>query len=564
MVIAHNLLALNANRYQGINEIKQKKSMFKLASGYKINNAADNAAGLSISEKMRSQIRGLDQASANAMNGISLIQTADGGLSEDHSILQRMRELTVQAANDTNTEIDRGAIQEEINQLSNELDRIADQTEFNSRKLLDGSFFVSTDSAALKKIEEYLKGTLINDAFSQIKDATGLSINNSATLDVQFKDLGSSAVATMGSWNGGSSFYLNINTNFLTDSTAYGESGPVAGGILFDRLITHEVTHAVMRHNASPTMDIPMWFTEGLAEAVPGASDYRFGDGAAFAENSKSYAADIMSDFNFIENETGYNAYPAGYLAVSYLYNYANDGGATFKSMLSKMDTDFETMISDNYGKTYSDLVSEMKASAAADISNFLINDCKIDFSDGNGDALHEDVVSEDIIAQSGTSQAISAGTETISITSAMQNLTINWPDISTLSPFHLQVGANENQFITISIGNMSSEALLGSAGVTVLSHSGAENSLTTIDDAIKKVSSDRSSLGAVQNRLEHIISNLDSTSENTSYAESRIRDVDMAEEMVNYSKYNILLQASQSMLAQANRQPQSILQLLE
>ncbi len=561
-MLNHNIAAMSANRNYNVNVSSNRKSAQRLSSGYKINQAADNAAGLSISEKMRSQIRGLDQAALNAQDGISLVQTADGALNADHAILQRMRELSVQAANDTNTEEDRQSIQDEIDQLSKEIDRIADQTEFNTRKLLDGSFFTSTDSEVLKKIMENLKGSWINDALNKIQDTTGLTLNTDSDLYVEFGDLGTNTIASMGSYNGGDIFYLNINTYFLTEDTSYGESGPEAAGLLFDRLITHEVTHAVMRHNAGTGLNIPLWFSEGLAEAVHGASDYRFSEGNPIFSSNK--AASIIQDFDFVGNEGGYNAYPGGYLAVNYLYNYSNDSGATFRSMLDNMDSysDFDALVNDAYGKTYEDLMSEMKQEAAADINDFL-DKCKIDFTDGAGDVLNDDdEAAEDIIDQSGTAQPINANTETITVTGS-HAMTIHWPDISMLTPFQLQVGANAGQFITLSIGNMSSDSLLGMVGLSVMSQTGAEQSITTLDKAINTVSRTRASLGAINNRLEHIITNLNNTSENTANAEARIRDTDMAAEMVSYSKTNILLQASQAMIAQANQQPDFILQLL-
>lgn len=567
MIINHNLLSMNANRNLKINLNRLTKASEKLSSGYRINRAADNAAGLTISETMRSQIRGLNQASVNAQDGISLLQTADGALNEDHALLLRMRELATQAANDTNTALDRDAIQEEIDQLTSELDRISEHTEFNTKKLLDGSMYSKVNDAAQQKILEWLKGSWFEDALTRISDSTGLGLNTDATLNVNFADLGTGIIATMGSANGGNHFTLNINTYFLTDDTSYGESGPEAAGLLLDRLITHETTHAIMRHNTNPSMAVPMWFTEGLAEVTHGASDYRFLDGnEAF---SLSSAESKMSNFDFVSNPNEYNAYPAGYLAVSYLYNYAGDGGTTFKNMLSEMKnyTSFADLIEATYSTpsspiTYEDFIAQMKAEASADISDFINNKCNINFSDGLADALDKDATPENMVVQSGTAEAISPTSDTITVGS--HNITFVWPDISKNVSLYLQVGAHTDQSLFVNLRNMSSSSLFGVNSIDVSSNKQASRSIETIDTAINSVSRERANIGATTNRLEHIMNYLDTTSENTSASESRIRDTDIAKEMADYAMNNILIQAAQSMLSQASKQPEMVLQLLQ
>lgn len=572
MVINHNLLSMNANRNLKTNRNNLSKSAERLSSGYRINRAADNAAGLSISGTMRSQIRGLDQSSVNAQDGISLLQTADGGLNETHSLLQRMRELTAQAANDTNTEIDRDAIQEEIGQQISEIDRISEQTEFNTQKLLNGSLYSNVSNAAEEKILEWLKGSWFKDALTRITESTGLGLTSDATLNVNFNDLGTGIIASMGSANSGNNFTLNINTYFLNDDTTYGESGPEAAGLLFDRLITHETTHAIMRHNTNPSMSVPMWFTEGLAEVTHGASDYRFSDGNEI--NALSYADSKMSSFDFTSDPHEYDAYPAGYLAVSYLYNYAGDGGTTFKNMMNDMKnhTSFSDLIEDYYcgsGVSYDDFLTNMKLEASTDITDFIRNKCNINFADGKPDAVGtaddtaDNATADDIIDETGTAQAISPTSDTITVDSANHKVTFIWPDISNKTGFHLQIGASSNQSLLVSIRNMDSSSLFGVNKIDVSNYSQATRSLGTIDTAIDSVSNERANIGALTNRLDHIINYLDNTSENTTAAESRIRDTDMATEMANFSKSSILEQAAQAILAHTNKQPELILQLL-
>ncbi|WP_214853144.1 flagellin [Exiguobacterium sp. s166] len=363
MIINHNITALNTHNKLSSASAAQGKSMEKLASGLRINKAGDDAAGLAISEKMRAQVRGLDQASRNAQDGISMIQTAEGALNETHDILQRMRELAVQGANDTNVTQDRDAIQEELTALKSEIDRIGETTEFNKQTLLNGG----------------LGGTVDQDAAT------------TTVLDVK-------GVA-------------GASTN-----------GAVAG------------TYAI---------------TSGTA----GELTMTFGTKTQTISN-----ADGAQDLNFSE---------------------------------------FGISIKTNAGYTADDAVG-----------NVVVDPGAVTF----------------------------------------------------------QIGANEDQNLSLNIRNMKTDGVLNlaTAGrVDVSTHATAKASVTNIEGAITEVSKERSKLGAYQNRLDHTINNLKTSSENLTAAESRVRDVDMAKEMMNQTKNSILAQAAQAMLAQANQQPQGVLQLL-
>lgn len=381
-------MAMNTHRQLGMNNVAGQKSIEKLSSGFRINRAGDDAAGLAISEKMRGQIRGLNQASRNAQDSISLIQTAEGALNETHAILQRMRELAVQAANDTNTKVDRGEIQKEIDQLTTEIDRIANTTEFNTQKLLDGS----------------KKGLVAP------QDAEIIFENNSRA-DLQV----ASAAISAG-------------------------SAIATGG-----------TITITRVSAST----------GFA-----ATDFHIGN-------------------------------PANVSAV----------------LVSGTSITWQGVA----------------------LNNFFVSGSLTDLDVGE------------------------------SITISIKAKVDESKDIS--SAFSMQIGANTGQNITVGMNSMKAEALglrgTDNKALDITDYHKATAAITTINNALETVSAERSKLGAVQNRLEHTIKNLDTSAENLQASESRIRDVDMAKEMMEFTKNSILQQAATAMLAQANQAPQSVLQLL-
>ena len=398
MVVQHNMTAANANRQLGITTSAQAKSSEKLSSGYRINRAGDDAAGLKISEKMRSQIRGLDKASSNAQDGISLIQTAEGALNESHSILQRMNELAVQGANDTNESIDRDAINEELSALTSELDRIASTTQFNKQNLLDGNF-------TSKNLQ--------------------VGANSDQKISISIDAMNSTA----------------LGLHNIAGSTSQSQTGKKVTGFTFGKYSV----------DVNPTDS----FSDQKASAINGLQD-----AVSQAANSTGYMRQL-------DLETG-SAYYVG------------------------ADTNTR--------------YSAASAAMAADLSNM-----KIAISNGITDNGATYANTENVIAK---------------------NTTVG--EATTLTD------------------------------PSVKDYASANATIDAVQKAINQVSSQRSALGALQNRLEHTVSNLDNVSENTSSAESRIRDTDMASEMVTYSKNNILAQAGQSMLAQANQSTQGVLSLLQ
>ena len=466
MVVQHNLQAMNANRMLNVTTGQQAKSTEKLSSGYRINRAADDAAGLTISEKMRKQIKGLDQASTNAQDGVSSVQTAEGALTEVHSMLQRMNELAVQAANGTNSkESDRQAIQDEIDQLTTEIDRVAETTKFNEIYLLKGDN-ASTKNVYMKGHDAGLKGALTDSAKSATFVMDTLKAGDKYKIAGKEYTIGSSKTEITTAINAFATADNEITIDGISYTYKDANGGKAAG-----------------------------WYKDGdqtngtaivVADTVKG--------GSKASVNGKDYTAMTDQDANDIDD----------------------DDSSVITAAEAKKKIKAELLAANSIGTV-------------------------------NGDAT----VSDGADAAGKTTYTITKGYATVA---------------DTLS-FNLHVGADADMTnkITVDIDVMNS-ANLGVKGLNVTDATGtaATYAVDAISDAIAKVSSQRSALGAVQNRLEHTIDNLDNIVENTTTAESRIRDTDMAEEMVEYSKNNILAQAGQSMLAQANQSTQGVLSLLQ
>lgn len=459
MRINHNISALNTYRQLSSNNTATSKSLEKLSSGLRINRAGDDAAGLAISEKMRGQIRGLDQASSNANDGISLIQTAEGALNETQSILQRMRELAVQSSNDTNTANDRAEIQKEIDQLTQEIDRIGNTTEFNTKKLLNGGASVSATKT----------GAAVDTARITVTGGSSdTKVGDSVTITAAGTAMATSATAT-----------TNVN------SVAY--------------------TGATSKLNAASSIAI---------------------NGVAFSFTTANTVQDVIDTIN----DAGMGV-TASYTAGNQIQFKTAAVGSSAKLDFSGATGDFaeNAALADTVGTD----------ATVGGIASYT--------AVGNHITVHSTTAKGLEFDLSGT------GALTGSVTVA----------VASNGGLNMHIGANENQTMYISVGDMRSTAL-GVNGINVTTKDSAEASITTIQSALDKVSSERAKLGAYQNRLEHTINNLGTTSENLSASESRIRDVDMAKEMMSFTKNNILSQAAQAMLAQANQQPQSVLQLLQ
>ena len=514
MVVQHNMAAMNANRMLSGVSSAQSKSTEKLSSGYRINRAADDAAGLSISEKMRSQIRGLNQASTNAQDGISLIQTAEGALNEQHSILQRMRELSVQAANGTETDDDREAVQNEIEQLQSELTRISDTTEFNTMKLLDGSRSGSDVSVSVSKSAEANLTT--QDATTQKNTAaiTAAAAETSTKLSVTTLDKNGNATTT------------EVELKIAGNKVSYNGK---------------ELTATVTDGNASDE-ETAKAFAEALSKT------------------------DLADKFDITNNNAN-------------LVFTAKEAGSSASVALTKQDdvaakaTNLDTTGEDAYKKLSAD-IGTYDGTGNIEDKIFTVNGEKFAYvtdpaklGDDHKDVNYVVAANAAGIktASSDMANLINAKTGINATADAQGTISLKAGTTTTGNGITLQIGANEGQTMSFTLDDMSADALgVGGRSVDLSTQESAKTATTTIDAAIKKVSAARGKMGAVQNRLEHTISNLDTASENMQTAESRIRDTDMAEEMVNYSKNSILAQAGQSMLAQANQANQGVLTLLQ
>ncbi|KGN03421.1 hypothetical protein Z969_00165 [Clostridium novyi A str. 4570] len=562
MIINHNMNAMNAHRNMVMNTVNSGKAMEKLSSGLRINRAGDDAAGLAISEKMRGQIRGLEQASRNAQDGISLIQTAEGALNETHSIVQRMRELSVQAANDTNTKDDREQIQKEINQLTEEIDRIGNTTEFNTIKLLN----LGVNSEVEENVIKGLKSGWLENSVKNIKEAYGiepLGVNN---LRVTMSHDGTYGTLA---YVGGRTDELELHIDLSDFEKGDGESGNNIHGKLYDdRIIQHEMTHAVMNDalGIDKMNDLhknnKVWFIEGTAEAMAGA-DERVKNvignvGQTDIDTGKLDSLTTRADalLNGATWSGSDEDYAAGYLMVKYI---SKEAGKDLKAAMQAIKT------SGNVGLETAIDLSNLKTDFKTNLETYIKDTSKVHLDWGKdeddvGSILGSDhqgntaIKAEDVVTGGDLSDQPLEG-----------KFKVIWPDDSDnngTGKIQLQVGANEGQAISISLKDMRSAAL-GIEKVDVTSFENASKSIEKCDKAIQKVSDFRSELGAYQNRLEHTITNLNNSAENLTSAESRVRDVDMAKEMMNFSKNNILAQAAQAMLTQANQQPQGVLQLL-
>jgi len=471
MRINNNIMALNAHRQLGTNQAGASKSMEKLSSGFRINRAGDDAAGLAISEKMRGQIRGLKQASRNAQDAISLIQTAEGSLNETHSILQRMRELANQAANDTNVGVDRGEIQKEIDQLVEDLNRIGDTTEFNTKSLLNGGAGLEVS---------------FNSKTTGGADADWISV------------VGGNASTKTGAINITQAAAASGATTTIT--SAAGTAGP--SSIEVNGTTVNFTGSATASENAAAIREALSAVADELGIEVGGATDQ-----VIITTKSVGSAASLKVDLD-----------PAG----------GGTSGTGTHVDVRGLDASITT---DNAGGAVVIAATDMVASGnTIKVISGAYEGLELKL---NGSVMH--------------------GTET-------ENLA-NF-DIEGNGTLSMMIGANEGQTMSISISDMRAEALNVHA-IDVSNAQIAGQAVTTVNNAIEKVSAERSKLGAYQNRLEHTINNLGTSAENLQAAESRIRDLDMAEEIMAFTKNNILQQAATAMLAQANMAPQSVLQLL-
>ncbi len=547
MVVQHNLNAINANNKMNINVSGTKKATEKLSSGYQINRAGDNAAGLAISEKMRSQIRGLSQATKNANDGISLIQTAEGGLNETHSILQRMRELAVQSANGTyQDDTDREAIQLEVDALKSEIDRIASSTEYNGMKLLDGSLGGS------KAVTEF--GAKYGAVSTAATDLVGATItSNIAGVKV--------TTAYAASGKGGENALWSADGKTLTMNL-------VAGETYTQKDIDNLIANATQSKNGGQTQ-APSEISIKLANGVMTASKAGdTDDTVAGLRATGSNSADVIKLVG--DKMSGAHGSSDQVTFTANSYGKAYDTGMASKITIS---TDVAA------GKENVEVTKAAKPADAAAGTSATAAEIKLHLSTGKT-YTEKDI--ENILKEAGYDYSVKLEDTTNTDGDADGKIYFNVKGDAEVAitdgagvgkdsvpnngkGLTFQIGANgvEDQRVTLNVNDMSSSAI-GVANADVSTQDSANAAIDMVDAAVKTVSMQRAGLGALQNRLEYTVNNLTTTNENLTAAESQIRDTDMATEMINYTKNNILQQASQAMLAQANQQPQAILQLLQ
>jgi flagellin len=518
MRINHNISALKANNQLSRTNKLLDASLERLSSGYRINSAADDSAGLAISEKMRTQISGLEQASRNASDGISVIQTAEGALIEVESMLQRMRELSVQSANGIYTTEDRIAIQAEIDQLNEEITRISETTEFNTMTLLDGNIdrksFSSNNSVSLISLSDTVE---VGDYSIEItQDARQAVIVGNAVV------LGAgetTATRKIGEDEAGS---ININ----------GETVKVNVGDTVDEVF-QKIRDACDNVNVNVfAVDTTFPVTDENLE-MAGYSSKQMENEDSLVFVTRDYGSDQKIDIHC--DKPGLCELLG--LTVSGAQAYGTDAKA---NVVFGSDSLFEN--------TATVSIRGNKVTVS-DRNNFKM---VFEVDPGTVGTEFEDARITD--ATSDPTDGSITGTDTV------EEITVSVLDAG---PMDLQIGANEGQIMSVRIPKVTPQTL-GVDKVNIGTADGAQKAITLLDIAINEVSAIRSKLGAYQNRLEHSISNLDVTSENMTESLSRIEDVDMAEEMAEYTQKNVLAQAGTAMLAQANMRPQNVLSLLQ
>ena len=542
MIINHNMNALNAHRNMNVNNTAAGKSMEKLSSGLRINRAGDDAAGLAISEKMRGQIRGLTQASRNASDGISMIQTAEGALNETQNILQRMRELSVQSSNDTNTAADRQSIQKEIEQLTEEIDRIGNNTEFNTQSLLKGD-----GSTKLEGISIDLAGKTTMTAGDDAKTVE-------AKVNIDLQNVTANGNVKLGI--NGKSIEVKLTTGGNAGDIANGDT--VSLGTAPNKDKVHDSVVKVIQNKIDGDEDLKGNFKVSVNAGKVVVEAVKSGENSGVKGNiklEKTVAGATITDSN------------AGTVAEGSTVVGKDVKATAAKATINLEDLTVEHLLTK--GITIGGKQIEFYDADEGAYSGSAIGVSITSAKDAVGDIDEEKLVAaiieqtkgklEDVeLSKSLNNELIVTSTQTgVNSKVEIENGAKNEGFEATF-----QVGANSNQTISISIGDMRADAL-GVKDVDLRTAEGSQNATATIQAAIEKVSTERAGLGAVQNRLEYTISNLDNTTENLTSAESTLRDVDMAKEMMTFSKNNILNQAAQAMLAQANQQPQNVLSLL-
>jgi flagellin len=579
-----NISALNSQRMLNRADAGMERSLQRLSSGLRINTARDDAAGLAISERMTSQIRGSAQAGRNANDAISLLQTAEGALAEVGNLLQRGRELALQAANATYGMSERQSLQAEIDELVAEIDRIGRATDFNGVKILGGGNGGAAvveggpDPLATRKlaIVDALKRSWLREGEALVEQFYGIR-GDGAPIEVRFID--QSALASI-SWSGvevqtGKIVNLRLNIDFSSFDPAGWPNGSGNGFVENDRVIAHELTHAIMGRSLNMA-GMPLWFIEGTAEFMAGADARLRGDiaGAAGAGTAAKVAT-LMGNLN----GGGSALYSAGYAAVRYIHREIIDNGGEgirevfaylSSNPLSTLDDALAAVATEHAGMDFNSIASMSALFAAGQAGNTFVTNLYDSGSLSNDDT---GAVGGPDSTPGGTRNTTPHGVvrdinhysehplESFDLTFAQSDTTSR--ATLTLSPTEMlsfHVGPNARQTIDMELRAVQASTL-NLTGVDV--EGNPQYAISIFDSAIDAVAAERGRLGAIQNRMESTVSSLAMMTENISASRSRILDADFAEEMAGLTRSQILRQAGTAIAAQANTLPQTVLALL-
>ena len=618
MVVQHNLMAMNSNRMLGVTSKSQAKSTEKLSSGYKINRAADDAAGLAISEKMRAQITGLEQAWQNADDGISLVQTAEGAMTEVHTMLNRMMELSVQSANGTYTEKERIMMNQEVQKLKTEITRIGNTTSFNSIHLFpDGSIFSAKEASvttynltldlkngtvqidrsgaasasgaggvsraantlADKIAEEYFPNAVkqILEKFPSLKaalngDTVGMELKI-GNIDGSGGMLAYAKFSFRATGKAGNMLIMLDSSDF-SDASING-----AAEKTLESTLAHEIMHSVMQYTMTDQMSgrggserFPEWFSEGTAQLAGGGFPTHWNDTLVNIAQNITSENDVSQDAAIANYLRSYSVagrpYGHGYLASAYIGYLAGGGGNVSGSGIAVgMDEVFKE-ITQNKASLFGAISAATSGAITSqggleslfrngnqDLVAF-VRKLIFQSKGGSGSVIANSLGAADIIGDA------QLGDQEFYLTDNPTKPT--GKGIASTRGIQLMVGCDNKSasIINVELFRMNTDSL-GLTLTNVLDQDSSREAIEQVNNAIDELSSIRSYYGALQNRLEHTVSNLSNTIENLTAAESRIRDTDMAKSMMSYMRNSILVQSSQAMLAQANQQPSSVLQLL-
>ncbi len=569
MVVRSNIMAVNAQRQLGVNNNQVSKALEKLSSGYRINRAGDDASGLAISEKMKAQIKGLDTASLNAQDGISVVQTAEGALTEVHNMLNRMVELATRSANGINADLNRDALQNEVSALQEEIDRIAQATTFNDIHLLDGTGGSGgTGGTSVEPAEVTQPTTPATTATdgaagtaATIKlDVAGFTATKPGKVDIKLGDkvIGEVEVtegmtdAEFADAVAGLTFNINDGTTDHAFTGAVDTAGGTAITFTQTTAAVLDLTNAkVDGYKSGDDISIepqePAAGAAKAAAAAPEKPDFSGANALTFDDADGNGASADASGLDADAIQAALDAAAAADPTVT---------GGNITIELNQAGDGYELKAGNVLlGSTGNAANNSIVGADNAGTDKELV------FTTADGTALGKVVVS----ATTGTALTgeMDAPLDTgVAATAAAAD---NNGAAGGGSTFTLQIGDTADSYnqLTFTINSMTSTAIgVGSVDISTLK--GAQNAIATVKTAIDTVSTQRAELGAIQNRLEYTINNLDTSSENIQAANSRIRDTDMAKMMMEYTKVNVVTQSAQAMLAQANQQPQSVLQLLQ